>query len=195
VRRSRSPPSPNACDGTPPTPCTSGRPSWPTRPRPGHARRAQLGRTHHHRAPSPTQPKCRGLGAGVYNTDLDPEWPAAQRIVRFLSELADRWSELHLALVPLANRSAARQVLGSACCPCNVRDGQVIDQHQEACMIVRLEPITVPVSDVGFAKVFLRRRDSLRRRTGRACRRQSSPVRQVDAAQPMCSCMQGHRDE
>jgi arginase len=34
-------------------------------------------------------PKCRGLGVGVYNTDLDPDRRAAQRIVRFLGELAD----------------------------------------------------------------------------------------------------------
>jgi arginase family enzyme len=34
-------------------------------------------------------PKCRGLGVGVYNTDLDPGRRAAQRIVRFLGELAD----------------------------------------------------------------------------------------------------------
>lgn len=35
-------------------------------------------------------PKCRGLGVGVYNTDLDPDQQAAQRIVRFLGELADQ---------------------------------------------------------------------------------------------------------
>jgi arginase len=35
-------------------------------------------------------PKCRGLGIGVYNTDLDPDQLAAQRIVRFLGELADQ---------------------------------------------------------------------------------------------------------
>jgi arginase len=35
-------------------------------------------------------PKCRGLGVGVYNTDLDPDRRAAQRIVRFLGELADQ---------------------------------------------------------------------------------------------------------
>ena len=34
--------------------------------------------------------KCRGLGVGVYNTDLDPNRAAAQRIVRFLGELAER---------------------------------------------------------------------------------------------------------
>jgi arginase len=34
-------------------------------------------------------PKCRGLGVGVYNTDLDPDRRAARRIVRFLGELAD----------------------------------------------------------------------------------------------------------
>jgi arginase len=34
-------------------------------------------------------PKCRGLGVGVYNTDLDPDRRAAQRIVRFLGDLAD----------------------------------------------------------------------------------------------------------
>lgn len=33
-------------------------------------------------------PQCRGLGIGVYNTDLDPDQHAAQRIVRFLDELA-----------------------------------------------------------------------------------------------------------
>jgi arginase len=33
-------------------------------------------------------PRCRGLGVGVYNTDLDPDRQAAQRIVRFLGELA-----------------------------------------------------------------------------------------------------------
>jgi arginase len=32
-------------------------------------------------------PKCRGLGVGVYNTDLDPDRRAAQRIVRFLGEV------------------------------------------------------------------------------------------------------------
>ncbi|MEV7630331.1 arginase family protein [Actinoplanes sp. NPDC089786] len=34
-------------------------------------------------------PKCRGLGVGVYNTDLDPDRRAAHRIARFLGELAD----------------------------------------------------------------------------------------------------------
>ena len=34
-------------------------------------------------------PKCRGLGVGVYNTDLDPDRRAAERIVRFLGELTD----------------------------------------------------------------------------------------------------------
>ena len=32
--------------------------------------------------------KCRGLGIGVYNTDLDPGGVAARRIVRFLGDLA-----------------------------------------------------------------------------------------------------------
>ena len=32
--------------------------------------------------------KCRGLGIGVYNTDLDPDRVAARRIVRFLADLA-----------------------------------------------------------------------------------------------------------
>jgi len=36
-----------------------------------------------------SSPKCRGLGVGVYNTDLDPDRRAARRIVRFLDELAD----------------------------------------------------------------------------------------------------------
>jgi arginase len=36
-----------------------------------------------------SSPKCRGLGVGVYNTDLDPDRRAARRIVRFLGELAD----------------------------------------------------------------------------------------------------------
>ena len=36
-----------------------------------------------------SSPKCRGLGVGVYNTDLDPDGQAAQRIVRFLGELAE----------------------------------------------------------------------------------------------------------
>jgi arginase len=35
-----------------------------------------------------SSPKCRGLGVGVYNTDLDPDRRAARRIVRFLGELA-----------------------------------------------------------------------------------------------------------
>jgi arginase len=35
-----------------------------------------------------SSPKCRGLGVGVYNTDLDPDRRAARRIVRFLEELA-----------------------------------------------------------------------------------------------------------
>jgi arginase len=35
-------------------------------------------------------PQCRGLGVGVYNTDLDPDRHAAQRIVRFMSDLADQ---------------------------------------------------------------------------------------------------------
>jgi arginase len=34
-------------------------------------------------------PGCRGLGVGVYNTDLDPDRRAARRIVRFLGDLAD----------------------------------------------------------------------------------------------------------
>lgn len=34
-------------------------------------------------------PKCRGLGVGVYNTDLDPDRQAARRIVRFFGELAE----------------------------------------------------------------------------------------------------------
>ena len=34
-------------------------------------------------------PKCRGLGIGVYNTDLDPDQRAARRIVRFLDQLAN----------------------------------------------------------------------------------------------------------
>jgi arginase family enzyme len=33
---------------------------------------------------------CRGLGIGVYNTDLDPDQRAAHRIVRFLNDLANR---------------------------------------------------------------------------------------------------------
>jgi arginase len=36
-----------------------------------------------------SSPKCRGLGIGVYNTDLDPDQRAARRIVRFLDELAN----------------------------------------------------------------------------------------------------------
>ena len=36
-----------------------------------------------------SSPKCRGLGLGVYNTDLDPERRAARRIVQFLGELAN----------------------------------------------------------------------------------------------------------
>jgi arginase len=35
-----------------------------------------------------SSPKCRGLGVGVYNTDLDPDRRAARRIVQFLGELA-----------------------------------------------------------------------------------------------------------
>jgi arginase len=35
-----------------------------------------------------SSPKCRGLGVGVYNTDLDPDQRAARRIVQFLDELA-----------------------------------------------------------------------------------------------------------
>jgi len=34
-------------------------------------------------------PKCRGLGVGVYNTDLDPHREAARRIVRFLGDVVD----------------------------------------------------------------------------------------------------------
>jgi arginase len=34
-----------------------------------------------------SSPKCRGLGVGVYNTDLDPDQRAARRIVQFLAEL------------------------------------------------------------------------------------------------------------
>jgi len=34
-------------------------------------------------------PKCRGLGVGVYNTDLDPQREAARRIVRFLGDVVD----------------------------------------------------------------------------------------------------------
>lgn len=33
-------------------------------------------------------PKCRGLGVGVYNTDLDPDRRAARRIVQFMGNLA-----------------------------------------------------------------------------------------------------------
>ncbi len=36
-----------------------------------------------------SSPKCRGLGVGVYNTDLDPDQRAARRIVQFLDELAN----------------------------------------------------------------------------------------------------------
>ena len=36
-----------------------------------------------------SSPKCRGLGVGVYNTDLDPDRRAARRIVQFLGELAN----------------------------------------------------------------------------------------------------------
>ena len=36
-----------------------------------------------------SSPKCRGLGVGVYNTDLDPDQRAARRIVQFLAELAN----------------------------------------------------------------------------------------------------------
>jgi arginase len=36
-----------------------------------------------------SSPKCRGLGVGVYNTDLDPDQRAARRIARFLGELAE----------------------------------------------------------------------------------------------------------
>jgi len=36
-----------------------------------------------------SSPKCRGLGVGVYNTDLDPDRRAARRIVQFLGQLAN----------------------------------------------------------------------------------------------------------
>jgi arginase len=36
-----------------------------------------------------SSPKCRGLGVGVYNTDLDPDRRAARRIVQFLDDLAN----------------------------------------------------------------------------------------------------------
>jgi arginase len=35
-----------------------------------------------------TSPRCRGLGVGVYNTDLDPDRRVAWRVVRFLGDLA-----------------------------------------------------------------------------------------------------------
>jgi arginase len=39
--------------------------------------------------PALNSPKCRGLGVGVYNTDLDPDQRAARRIVQFLDQLAN----------------------------------------------------------------------------------------------------------